>query len=432
MAVVVGAGALLAAGVSSVAAAQAIDTSTAFTTSNVQADSFNRGQNVSVLERPRPDYQAEGIHEGGFMLYPKISGSVVYDDNIYATHSGAIGDTIAVLAPELDFQSTWSRNGIAGYLRDTQSLYVSHTAEDTNQYAGGLSGLYQFGESKLTGDISSGLYALPRTAASSGATSKHPIQYVFSNLHAALAHTFNRLRLTASVEDQKYNYQNGETPGGAPVIESGLSHNDLTGTGKAEYAISPNTAVFTAVAFNTHNYDEKPPAVLYNSDSSGSNVVGGINFDLTHLMRGEVQAGYMEQHYTSPLFHDIKGLSAKAQVEWFPTQLTTVTFTALRAIGDSTIINSAGYVNETAGVQVDHELLRNVILGANATWNQNVYSGISRTDRIESFGAHANWLITRRVGLNFAYAYIDQNSTGIAKGPDYKDNRVSVTAILQF
>ena len=174
----------------------AIDPSTTFNPNNTLTDSFNRGENVSVRERPRPDYQPEGIHLGGFMVYPKLTLGAAFDDNIYAQQSGAVSDAIFTVAPEIDFQSTWSRNALAGYVRDSQSFYVNHSGEDVNQYGAGLSGKYEFGDSVLSAATDYGRYALSRTAANSlQGLSEHPIEYDYTDASAVLSHTFNRLRL---------------------------------------------------------------------------------------------------------------------------------------------------------------------------------------------------------------------------------------------
>ena len=215
------------------------------------------------------------------------------------------------------------------------------------------------------------------------------------------------------------------------MFEQNLNHADTTFTGKAEYAVSPNTALFLAAAYNLKNYQLSPPTVAYNSNSQGYNIAGGVNFDITHLIRGELQLGYLHQQYVSPLFPDIGGLSAKAQVQWFPTQLTTVTATALRGVGDSGIIGSAGFLNTTGGIQVDHELLRNLILTVNGTGTQNQYFGISRTDDIWTTGASASWLLTRWFGLTLGYTFADQHSSGAERGPTFNDNRFVLSAVFQ-
>jgi hypothetical protein len=428
----IGAAAMAMALWSGASSAQAIDQSTTFNPNNTLADSFNRGQNVSVRQRPRPDYQAAGIHVGGFMIFPKITGSVGYDDNIYALQSHAVGDTIFTVAPEIDVQSTWSRNALAAYVRASQDWYVTHSSENATQYGAGIDGKFEFGESTLTGGVDYGHYVLPRSAANNGILSKNRIGYDYTALNAQLSHTFNRLRLSGRADYQIYDYQNGRTAGGALVFQKDQNRKVATFIGRAEYAVSPDTAIFVAGAYNDRQYDFNPPTVLYSRDSSGYDIGGGANFDLSHLLRGEIQLGYLNQHYRSPLFKPISGLSAKAQLEWFATQLTSVTATAFRSVGDSGIINSAGYLTTVGGLQVDHELLRNVILTGNASIGHDQYYGISRIDDHWGLGASANWLVTRRLGLTLAYGHSNQQSSGAQKGPSFSDNRVSLSAVVQF
>jgi hypothetical protein len=320
---------------------------TTFDPNNVEADSFDRGQNVSVRERPRPDYQAVGIHLGGFTLYPKLTASLSYDDNIFATPNKTTSDWFASIAPELDLQSNWSRNAFAAYVRGSQSLYFSQTTENTTQYGVGANGKYEFGggafgDAVATASIDYGRYTLPREAAFIGQNSIHPVQYDFTELNGQIADTLNRLRLSVRADYAIYDYLNAEAPGDVFLFEEALNHSVATFTGKAEYAVSPDTAVFADVSYNDRVYDHQPPFVPFNENNQGYNVDGGANFDLTHLIRGEVQIGYMDQTYSSVVFRTISGLTAKAQLEWFPTQLTTVTATALRTVGDSGLLHSSG------------------------------------------------------------------------------------------
>ncbi|MCK5908823.1 MAG: outer membrane beta-barrel protein, partial [Caulobacter sp.] len=49
---------------------------------------FKRDKNVSVRQRPRPDYEAAGQKAGGFTLYPRVTADVERNDNIYAVAAG--------------------------------------------------------------------------------------------------------------------------------------------------------------------------------------------------------------------------------------------------------------------------------------------------------------------------------------------------------
>ena len=128
-------------------------------------------------------------------------------------------------------------------------------------------------------------------------------------------------------------------------------------------------------------------------------VLAGANFELSNVTRGEIGVGYLRQSYDDPAFKDIEGFGARGQVEWFPTQLTTVTFTASRVIEDSGIPGSAGYINTSLGAQIDHELLRNVILTGQLAWGDDDYDTLDREDKRLRAGVSATYLLNRGVGL---------------------------------
>jgi hypothetical protein len=402
-------------------------------TNSIDSSSFDRGQNISVRQRPRPDYQAEGILVGGFMIYPKISTAVAYDDNIFAVQNGAVGDTIFTEAPEVDIQSTWARNALSAYVKAQQDEYVSFASEDATQYGAGVAGKYQFGDSMLTAGVDYAHDVLPRSASNNVGPSVHPIPYDFTALNAQFVSTFTRIRLSVRLDDQIYEYQNGLTASGSVVDESQYNHSAYTITGKAELAVSPDAAVYLTASGNSRNYEFGPPIVAFSLNNSGYEVDVGANFDLTHLVRGEIQLGYLDQTYeVSSVFKPIDGPSAKFQLQWFPTQLTTVTAVGIRAVGDAGVPGSAGFLLTSGSIQIDHELLRNVILTAQGSYGSEQYNGIDRTDDIASAGASANWLLTRHVGLTLAYTYTNQSSSGAQGGPSFDDNRVLLSVNLQY
>ena len=55
-------------------------------------NSFGRDRNVSVLERPRPDYTPEPLQFGSIEVMPRIAVGTGYDDNLYAQPTDRIGD----------------------------------------------------------------------------------------------------------------------------------------------------------------------------------------------------------------------------------------------------------------------------------------------------------------------------------------------------
>ena len=362
---------------------------------------------------------------------------MTYDDNIYALPSDfAIpkglrsprSDFIYSVAPQVNFKSTWSRDSLAGYVRLSEDAYGQHPNEDATQYGAGLNGEVDLGtHTTITAGADYGHYVSPRGAAVSGITEKR-IEFDFTSVDAQIAHEFNRVRVSARYDHQNYAYQDAETLTGAPVSESFFNHQIDAGTAKVEYAISPDTALYAEAVFNNRHYNDSP---TLDQSSHGYNVEAGANFDIGHLIRGQIDIGYLDQTYQSAYGH-ISGLSTESKIQWFPSELTTATLTLLRTVNDSLIIGSPGFLTSDATLQVDHELLRNVILSGNLLTGEDQYQGISRTDSRFGGGLTADWLLTRHLGLALGYAYTDVNSSGADRGSSFKDNRVSLSTKLQF
>jgi hypothetical protein len=96
-------------------------------------------------------------------------------------------------------------------------------------------------------------------------------------------------------------------------------------------------------------------------------------------------------------------------------QLTTLRFAAGRSIEKSIRANSVGYFRTVGSVRVDHELLRNVILGAEAGLEWRDYEQPEQTATDGTIEASLRWLINRNLALIGSYRYTNrfQTSGGI-------------------
>lgn len=413
------------------ASAQAIGDS--IVTSQAGSTSFVRDRNVSVRQRPRAEYEAVGLHAGGFMIYPRVIATVEHDDNIYASSVNEQDDTIWRVQPELSATSTWSRHMLSAYVRTTFNRFSDHSSENSDEWQAGASGRLDILRSaNISGGADFGRFTEPRTSTTTQFASAVPIQFDQQQVYVLGTKEFNRLRLTGRVDYRNYDYHDGRTATGALVEQDDRDRDITILTGRADYAVSPDTAVFVQVSGNWRNYDLKRPQVLFSRDSDGVEVLAGANFELSNVTRGEIGVGYLQQKYDDPAFDQIEGFGARGQLEWFPTQLTTVTFNASRVIEDSGIPGSAGYINTSLGAQIDHELLRNVILTGLLSYGHDDYDRLDRQDKRLRAGVSATYLLNRGVGLTVGYSHSKQDSSGRDSGFDYRINRFGATVTLQY
>ena len=396
-------------------------------------DLFARDRSVAVRDRPHPEYEAFGLRLGAFTAYPKLDVGTEYNDNIYAVASGEVSDTILRLKPEISIASGWSRNAISAYARGAFSRYSDYDSEDTDDYGFGASGRLDVTRAaNLLAGADFAHLAEPRTSSSAPASTVSPIEYDMASAYLAGSQTRGRVRFSARGDVRSFTYEDGRTIGGAVVEQGDRDRTISSVTGRTDVALSPATALFVQATGNSRDYDVASTPLNPARDSSGYEVLAGANFEVGALARGEVAAGYIQQEFDSPAFGDVSGLGARASIEYFPTQLTTLTTTVSRTVEDAAIVGAGGYLSSSIGLQVDHELLRNVILGGQLTYAEDDYEGIDRTDERLEASLRATYLVNRRLGVSLAASSFKQTSSGANEGVDFNVNRLMLALVGQF
>jgi len=396
-------------------------------------DLFARDRSVSVRDRPHPEYEAVGIPLGAFTAFPKIQVDGEYIDNVFAVQTGEDDDIIIRVKPEVSVESGWSRNALRAYARGSFSQYQDFSSEDADDWGVGASGRLDVTRAaNIIAGVDAAHLTEPRTSSNTAISAADPIEFDTVQAFVAGSHISGRLKLSARGDWRSYDYDDGLSLTNAVIDQDSRDREVSSLTGRADYAISPATALFFQVSGNERDYDVASTPLFPARDSSGYEVLLGSNFELGALARGEVAVGYISQEFDNAAYGDIDGFGARAVVEWFPTQLTTVTASGSRTVEDSGIIGSGGYLSSALGLAIDHEILRNVIVGAQLSYSEDEYEGIDRND--DRFGASlsATYLVNRHLGVSLAGSHLEQSSSGSSAGFNFDVNRLMISFVGQF
>lgn len=201
-----------------------------------------------------------------------------------------------------------------------------------------------------------------------------------------------------------------------------------TGYAKASYEFSPGYSAFLRGVYNKRNFDRAVDRSGYNRSSDGYRVNLGVDMMLGNLLRGGVSVGYIQQKYNSlpgRILPNFSGIDFAGSLDWYVTQLTTVRLLASRTINDTTLSAAAGSDDKSIRLAVDHELLRNVLLHADARYIDSTFKGIGRNDKVFVLGTGANYLLNSYLSLGLRYAYEARESN--LPGQNYNDSVVSLT-----
>ena len=116
-------------------------------------------------------------------------------------------------------------------------------------------------------------------------------------------------------------------------------------------------------------------------------------------------------------------------LQWFPSRLTSVGLRADRNVRESTEATASGYLSTTAGVDINHELRRNIILPADADYTQNEFQqnveGQKENEDIIGFGLTGQYLISRRWYTKLEYRHESRESDVALQ--EYTNNRGLLT-----
>src|SRR5207302_720975 len=305
-------------------------------------------------------------------------------------------DFITTLQPSFDLLSNFPRNALNLHGGAATQFYASNPAQNTQTGFIGTDG-------RLDVAAGSSLYAsaqaahlhIPRTSTNSPGNAAQPVTYWNYTANAGYRQTGLRLGYQADLAVQNTQYN------AVPLIGGGLLPQKPSDTIisqaalRGSYELVPDYLGYIRVAGNLTDYPHISPAGSLNS--SGYRADLGLQILPRHLLSGDIYAGYLTQIYTRGL-PTISGADAGGRLTYTITPLTTATFSGLRTVVPSNpTIGSTGtsYLATTAAAKVDHELLRNLLLNANAGYENDRYLGISRTDNIFSVGTGVKYLLNR-------------------------------------
>lgn len=383
-------------------------------------------RNVSVRERARPGYDPVGVRAGAFTVFPEASITGTFDDNIFATDTSTESDFITTLAARVSAVSNWSRHALNLRAGLSQQLYAENTDEDRFDWDVGADG-----QVDITRDTSfeAGLnYAQlheDRSAPNAIGLASEPTEYSLFAADVALNHRFNRITSRVGATYADYDYDTVPLVGGGALNQDFRDREQYTQFVRLGYDVSPDTNLYVQGTLNQREYDQKPPAVALNRDSDGYAVVGGADFRLTNLAQGGVYAGYQSQEFDDPTLSDIDGLAYGANIDWYVTPLTTIRLEAASTIEETITAGASGFTDSSVGLRIDHELMRNIIIGGSASFSNQDFEGVVRDDDTIRAGASVDYLLNSNLSLRLGYNYTDRDST--VPTLDFTRNEVGLT-----
>lgn len=386
-------------------------------------------EDIPVMMRPRPEYDAIGIPLGSFLLFPQLGVNGSYDTNVLRTPTKEVSDYFFTIAPSFRLKSQWNRHMLEIYGGMSDYQYTKVTQEDLADWDVGADGRYDIsGRSSLYGNAQvSELHELLSSPNTVG-NQKSPNRYYDDHAEIDATVQPSLLGFTAGGIFDRYDYLNTPIVGGGLINNTDRDFDDYQGYVKSFYNFSPGYSGFLRATYESRDFDQFLDRTGLHRASVGYRADGGMDLQVTHLISGEIYLGYLRYDFTAPL-KDVSGLDYGVQLDWLATPLITVHVYGGRSLSQIILAGASIQNNDSIGASADYELRRNVIIQAHATYVESSYPGITRQDTYPDLGIGVKYMMNRHLSLNASYDYTDRTSN--ITGSDFRDSLVTVGINLQ-
>lgn len=393
--------------------------------------STKTGRNQSVGERPHPELEAQGLPLGGFRAYPEITAGIGYTSNVLGAESGAQGDAFVLVRPQLQLRSQWANHSLVATASYEGRRYFETPPRNRDAYLLDLDGRID-----VTRDTQVFLSAAARRTYEDQTSGNFPqngagaIAVDVRTLSARATQRLNRFIVSASADHNHFNYNPTVTTTGVTLDLDYRDYSVDRASARVEYELSPDNAVFTQFTYKHTSYS----LTGVPTDRSGGEwraSVGAIA-DVTSLLRIAGGVGYFWRSYDNPALKRISSLNADIQATYYLSPLTTISGTLTRELEEAAVNNSSGFIATRGMLRVDHELLRNLRPFAYGSFEKDDFKGIDRNDRLATLGLGVLYDPNRYLSVSGELTYINRDSTGADRGPNFGEFRALITTRVKL
>ncbi len=387
---------------------------------------------LRLSTRALPEYTPEGIRAGDFLLFPSLTTSGGYTDNIYTSDDNPRSDRFVSLGPKLEFKSDFVRHALNASLFLERRLYAETKEENSTDYGGNISGIIDF-----TG-----------------------------NTLAPLSFGYKRDHYDRSIEEERI----GTSPTVFDLVESsgGVIHNGGLATFKAvgslkrylfkdvrtasgaidnkdrnrsEYGFYTSLglredrlfAPFIYTNVRKIQYDRTRDHSGFKRDSVTQEVGVRSIVNISDITKISFNAGHINRRTSDRRVSDKNDLVYGMNILWEPSPLASVLLRTSRGVSETISAGSPSLTYSDVDLSVNYELFPNFLIQPSAAYRKSNYEDVKRTVERISAGVDAVYKLNPNAWLTSSYLHsnIFEDGTDKVYGDRIK-NTYMVSLRMQF
>src|SRR6516164_1589641 len=334
----------------------------------------------SAPQRPSSGFEPIGLRLGDFFLFPRAELDESYNSNIFATNTSPTYDLITALQPSFDLLSIFSRNAVNLHGSSNLQIYADHPAQNTQDGSVSADGrLDVTAGSSFYGNAQVGHQHISYGSPNSPGNIAQPVTYWDYTARAGYVEGGRRLSYNVDLGVTAAQYNAALLVGGGLLPQSSQDITISDAAVRVGYEVIPDYQGFIRVSGSLFDYWRTVPGGT-RPNSSIYRVDLGLEIFPRHIAYGTVYAGYLVQDFAQSGLGNVSAPDFGGRLVWNVTPLTTLTFTGLRTFNTGTPSSGTtaipgpagnGYLSTTVVANADHELLRNLLLNLNTSYEND-------------------------------------------------------------
>jgi len=385
-------------------------------------------EDTPVRTRIHPEYAPVGLRFGDWIVNPTVTAGALYDSNVFSAPSNQQSDIAALFGADLTARTLWERHGIKLDLATNSLAYRNHPGLDETNATLAAAGHFDIDHStQLLGTAKAAFLheEVGSLTSPTGAVEPTPFTYLSGEL--TLRKEFGRLTTGVGARVDSYNFGSTRAQNGTIITQDSRDGQIYVGYGRADYAFSEKSAVFVSFEGNSRDLRGTPTQSL---SSEGYRALSGLDLEFTHLIKGEIAAGYLQQNFFDPTIGDISGPAYRAMLTWSPSRLVDVYFNAEQIVTVVSDTTASGVLANALQLGVDYEFRPNVVLSTAVGYEKDRFQGQPREDNVYAFDARLKYELNRIASVSLRYRFTRRDSN--IPDDSYDKHQVFLNASAHF